>query len=107
MEVGEEGFARADGLAGLLPEGFQAVQDGVEGEGQQVERGKGGSQMLLAVSEVVGQVAAVLLQHIEAFVLDLPTSSGTGGKLGHVVGRNPQAGHEGVAIGGQEAARFA
>ena len=100
MEVGGEGFARTDGLAGLLSEGFQPVQDGVEGEGQQVERGKGGCQMLFAVSEFVGQVVAVILQHVEAFVFDLPTNAGTGGELGHVVGRNPQAGHEGVAIGG-------
>ncbi len=47
MEVLKESGAGCDGLAGLLPGDFQAVQDGVEGEGQQIERGKGGRQMLL------------------------------------------------------------
>ena len=44
VQVGEEGFAGSHGLAGLLPGGFQAVQDGVEGEGQQVQRGEVGGQ---------------------------------------------------------------
>ena len=69
MEVLKESGAGCDGLAGLLPGDFQAVANRVEGKGQQVHRGEDPGQVLFAVSEVVGQVIAVILQHAEALIL--------------------------------------
>jgi hypothetical protein len=41
-------------LAGLLPEGFDAVACSMEGEGQQVHGGEGSGQIFLSVPEVMG-----------------------------------------------------
>jgi len=62
----------------LNPEGFQAVVDGMEGEGEQVHGGEGFGQVFLSMAEVVFEVVAVVFQHVEAFVLDLPSGAGAG-----------------------------
>ncbi len=49
--------------------------------------------------EVVRQIIAVVFQHVEGLVLDLPASPGAGRSLHHVVGRHRQAGHEGAIVG--------
>ena len=56
--------------------------------------------MLLAVPEVMLQMVAMILQHVEAFVFDFPTRPGTGRNLHHVVYRQRQAGHESLVIRG-------
>jgi hypothetical protein len=81
VEILKETFARPKRLACLLPECFQAVAGGVEGEGQQVHSSEYSGQVFLAVPEVVGQVIAIVFQHVEGFVLDLPAGSGAGGDL--------------------------
>jgi len=50
--------------------------------------------------EVVSQIVAVVFQHVEALVLDLPTGPGAGRGLHHVVRRHRQTGHESPVIGG-------
>ena len=52
------------------------------------------------MAEVVGQVVAVVLQHVEAFIFDLPSGPGAGRDLRHVIRRDGQAGHESAVIGG-------
>src|SRR4051812_13155754 len=55
--------------------------------------------MLLAVPEVVLQVIAPVLEHIEALVFDLPSRPSAGRKLGHSRARNREIGDEAVAVG--------
>jgi hypothetical protein len=50
----------------------------VEGEGQQVHSREHSSQVFVAVREVVGQVIAIIFQHVEGFVLDLRAGQGRG-----------------------------
>jgi hypothetical protein len=75
-EILNEASEGPDSLTSLLPERFQAVACGVEGESQKARGGEHSGQMYFPVSEVVGQVLAVVFQHLEAFILNLQTSSG-------------------------------
>ena len=75
------------------------VADGMEGESQKVQRHEHGGKILLAVPEVVFEIVAVVLQDVEAFVLDLPAGPATGGQFGHRVGADGQVGDEAVAVG--------
>jgi len=54
--------------------------------------------MLFAMPEVVFQMLAVVLQHVEALVLDLPAGAGAGRHLDHVVCCHRQAGYEGTIV---------
>ena len=65
----------------MLPERLHAVASGMEGEGQQVHGRKHPGQIFLPMSEVVGQVIGIILQHVEAFIFDLPT----GPRAGYVI----------------------
>ncbi len=56
----EQAAAGAEPLAGLLPQGFGEFAGGVQGEGEQVEDDEHGGEGVLAVAEVVFEVAAVL-----------------------------------------------
>jgi len=96
----KEASSRPDRRASLLPKIFQAITCGMEGEGQQVHGGEGSGQAFIPVAEVVCQVIAVVFQHIEALVFDLPAGSGASGKLDHILYRHRQAGHESPVIRG-------
>jgi hypothetical protein len=72
----------------------------MDGESQQVHGRKDPGQVLLAMSEVAGQVMAIVFQHIEALILDLPTSSRAGRNFHYVAGRHRQTGHESAIVGG-------
>jgi len=87
-------------LAGGAPEIIGDVADGMEGEGQQVEAGEYGSQVLLAVAEVVFEVVAVVLEGVEGLVLDLPSGAAAGGEFDDVVGTDGQIADPAVAVGG-------
>src|SRR4051812_12611604 len=63
----------------LAPEIFGQIADGMEGESEQVQGDEHGGKIDFAVAEVVFEMVAVVLQNIEAFVLDLPTRPATGG----------------------------
>ena len=54
---------------------------------------------MLPVSEAVLKVVAVVLQHVERFVLDLPPGSATGGKFDGSIGSDGQVRDEAVAVG--------
>jgi hypothetical protein len=52
----------------------------MEGERQQIQTHQDGGEILLAVTEVVLKVVALVLQDIERFVLDLPCVRPSPGK---------------------------
>ena len=56
-------------------------------------------EVLLAMAEVVLEVVAAVLEHVEALVLDLPARPCAGGELGHGLARDRQIGDEAVAVG--------
>src|SRR3954471_17588503 len=76
----------------LAPEIFGQIADGMEGESQKVERNKHGGKIDFPVPEVVFEMVAVVLQDVEAFILDLPARPATGGEVDHRVGRDVEVG---------------
>jgi hypothetical protein len=62
----EESASGAGLIDRLKPEIVGQVGDGVEREGQQVEDGKDGREVLLAVAEIVFEVVALGFQGVEA-----------------------------------------
>src|SRR3954449_3144713 len=72
----------------LAPEIFGQIADGMEGESQKVERNKHGGKIDFAVAEVVFEMVAVVLQDVEAFILDLSARPATDGEVDHRVGRD-------------------
>ena len=71
----------------------------MEGEGQQVEGGEDGGQVLLAVAEIVFEVIALCFQDVEAFVFDFPARPSAGGQFDDGVGVGGQVSDEAVAVG--------
>ena len=71
----EEPFSGAFGLPRLCPEVFEAIADGMEGEGQEVHGGEQHGEVLLAVAEIVFELVALVLQRVERLVLDLPAAA--------------------------------
>jgi len=78
--------------SGPPPPFFAVIAESVEGECQQIERDQQGRQVLLAVTEAVIKIIAVMLQHVERLVLDLPPGAAAGGQLGDRVADNRQIG---------------
>ena len=87
-------------MAGGFPEIIGDVAEGMEGEGQEVEAGEDGGEVLLAVSEVVFEIVAAVLEDVEGLVLDLPAGAAAGGEFDDVVGADGQIGDPAVAVGG-------
>ena len=90
-EVGGEGDDRgkedrsfAGGFAGFLPRRFEEIEDGMPGEGQQVEGGEVHCQKLFAVTEVVRQFIAVIFKDVETFVFDFPSGPAAGDDFGDI-----------------------
>src|SRR4051812_31977974 len=81
------------------PQIFGEIADGMEGESEQVQGDKHGGKIGFPVSEVVFEMVAVVLQNVEAFILDLPARPATGGEVDHRVGANLEIGDEAVAVG--------
>ena len=65
-------FRGAFGLAGIDPQIFEAVADGVDREGQEVHGCEQHGQVLFAVAEIVFEMIAVVFQDVEGLVLDFP-----------------------------------
>src|SRR5687768_9968198 len=55
-------------------------------------------RLAFPVPEIVFEMVAVVLQDIEAFVLDLPARPATGGQIGHRVGADFEVGDEAIAV---------
>src|SRR3954466_9410172 len=70
------------------PQIFGEIADGMEGESEQVQGDEHGGKIGFPVSEVVFEMVAVVLQNVEAFILDLPARPATGGEVDHRVGAN-------------------
>jgi hypothetical protein len=71
VEILKETFQGPSAWFCLLPECFQPVAGGVEGWGQHVRSSEHSGQVFVAVCKVVGQVIAIIFEHVEGFVLDL------------------------------------
>jgi len=99
VQVGEKAFAGAQDNTGLLPELFHAIAHRMKGKRQQIQQDKQLRQMLFAMPEVVLQMIAVVLQHIEALVFDLPAGARASRNFDHVVRCHRQTGHESAIVG--------
>src|SRR5918995_6015910 len=71
-QVFEEPAAGAHLLHRPAPEIFGQIADGMESESEKVQGDEHGGKIDFPVPEVVLGMVAVVLQDIEAFVLDLP-----------------------------------
>src|SRR3954453_2117682 len=76
-QVFEEAAARAHLLHRLAPEIFGQIADGMEGESEKVQGDEHGGKIGFPVPKVVFEMVAVVLQEVEAFVLDLPARPAT------------------------------
>jgi hypothetical protein len=61
-DVFEEAFSGELGLAGFDPQIFEAVADGIRGEGQHVHGGEQHDEVMLAVTEIMLEMIAVVLE---------------------------------------------
>ena len=73
-EIGEEAGSFLPRFARLAPRRLQDVENGVPGEGKHVEGGERHGELIFAVPEIVFEFVAVVLEDVEAFVFDFPTS---------------------------------
>src|SRR4051812_48970754 len=80
------------------PQIFGEIADGMESESQKVQGDEHGGKIVFAVAEIVLEIVSVVLQDVEAFVLDLPACPATGGQFDHCVVTDVEIGDEAVAI---------
>lgn len=99
LDMLEEALAGAGRGSGVDPELFETIADRVTGEGQEVHGGEHHGEVLLAVAEIVFEVVAVVLENVDAFVLNLPSQPGTGAEAGDALAGDWQRGHEDVDVG--------
>src|SRR3954451_19827503 len=71
-QVFEEPAAGSHLLHRPAPQIFGQIADGMEGESQKVQGDEHGAKIDFPMSEVVFEMVSVVLQDVEAFVLDLP-----------------------------------
>lgn len=74
------------------------LQERMQTEGQQVHCGQERGEVPLAVAEVVLQVVALGLEHVVAFILDLPPRASGGHQARDVAGVDLPVGDESVAV---------
>src|SRR3954453_2111821 len=83
----------------LPSQAIALVADGVDCKRHEIEARQQRREVLLPVPEVVLQVIAPVLEHIEALVFDLPPGPSAGRKLGHSLADNREIGDKAVAVG--------
>ena len=98
-EMLEEPLAGSGGAHGGTPSLAGHFAHGVAGEGQQVQRGKYGGEVLLAVPESVFQVIVFGFQGVKRLVFDLPACLAAGSEFRYSVAAHRQVGDEAVAVG--------
>src|SRR3954454_5530368 len=98
-QVFEEPAAGSHLLHRPAPQIFSEIADGMEGESEKVQGDEHRGKIDFAVAEVVFEMVAVVLQDIEAFILDLPARPAAGGQVDHRVGTDVEVGDEAVAVG--------
>src|SRR6266436_999041 len=91
--------AKAGGGDGGTPSSLTEVDDGMQGEGEQVEDDEEVGERSLSVPEIVFEVVSVGLEDVESLVLDLPAGTAAGGDFGDVVPVDREIGDEAVVIG--------
>src|SRR3954451_1260161 len=69
------------------------------GERQQVQDHQHAGQRVLAVAEIVREVVAAALEHIERLVLDLPARPPASGEVRDGAGADRQVRHKTVVVG--------
>src|SRR6202007_2935017 len=79
-------------------ERFEQFEHGVPGEGEQIEGRQRHREKPLAMAEIVFEFVAVVFQHVEALVFDLPTRPAAGDDPGDIVLGDGKAGHPGHGI---------
>ena len=92
--VGEEAGSFGGGFARGLPGRLQQIEDGMPGEGEQIEGGERHGEKLLAVPEIMFELIAVVFENVEALVLDFPSRPTAGDDFSDVVLENGKAGHQ-------------
>ncbi len=68
------------------------------GEGEHVERDERHRKKALAMAEVVLKLVAMVLEHVEAFILDLPPCAAAGHDLRDVALFDRQRGDQGRLV---------
>jgi len=87
-QMGEEACSlRRDPAGGDLGQ-LQQFENGVPGEGEEVQARQHHRQKTLAMAEIVLELVAVIFHHIEGFVLDLPACSAAGDDFGDILFRD-------------------
>jgi hypothetical protein len=88
----DQGFAHAP-----IPE-VAEIEDGVHEKGEQIQQNQDGGEKLLAMTVVVLQMIAVILEHIVVLVFDLPAGAACGENgLDRLVGEGVVSG-KGIVI---------
>ena len=77
---------------------LQQVEDGMPGEGEQIEGGERHGEKLLAVPEIMFELIAVVFQNVEALVLNFTSRAAAGDDFGDFVLGNGKAGPPGHGI---------
>jgi len=71
---------------------------GMEREGEQIEGDQDRRQSFLTVPEIMFEIVSVGFEHVERFVLYLPSGAATGGEFGDAAGGDCQIGDEAVVV---------
>ena len=94
----KKGLAAGQGGAQHLVFLVNQLLHGVQQEGQQVEGGQQGRQMLLAVAEIVRQMVALGFERVIVFVLDFPARSASFNDLGDIALIDRLPGDESIVV---------
>src|SRR5260221_1396701 len=95
----EDAASRAEPGHRVAPGPVDELAEVMQGEGEEVEDHEDGRERRLAVAEVVLEVVAVVLENVEALVLDLPARPAAGREFGDVIPVDREVGDEAVAVG--------
>ena len=97
-DIGEEAGSLFRRLPRLPPRRLQKVEERMPGEGEHVERGERHGERVLAMAGVVLELIAMVVEHVEAFILDLPPFAATGHDLRDVALFDRQRGDQGRLV---------
>lgn len=85
-------------MADLLIDEIGEVKHGVHQKSQEIEGEQKHRKILLAMTEVMGEMIAVIFEGIVVLVLGFPTGAGRTDNHGHIFIADGMVGDEGVAI---------
>jgi hypothetical protein len=97
-DIVEKGGASSQRLANALVGGIGQAEAGVQEKGQQVDCKQEAGKMLLAMTKVVLEMIALVLERVVVLVLRLPTGTAGAHDGRHIVILDPVVGDEGVVV---------